>query len=279
MPAISDVTRTKIIAHLEVFIENWVEDYRGSTPQAMISPSSYLEKTDKKGRLKPFHSALVPPEVLRISAFERGLVTRLGTSFEECAKLIALEHHQDAIRGHILREEVSEHALAEIESQVATFEHTASNGNSRRDLQAMIESVLIANRTGQPISRDKKTDLYVRTHNNKEYYFEMKSPKPNKDQCLRITQGILQIHALRKQGRPEIKSYLALPYNPFGNSRADYNWTYPKNYMPYEEAVLIGDEFWALIGGPTTYLELLELYQYVGSVKGKYVAEALAFDL
>ena len=278
MSAISDVTRTKIIAHLEVFIENWVEDYRGSTSQAMTSPKAYLEMKDKKGRLKPFHAALVPPEVLRISAFERGLVTRLGTSFEECAKLIALDHHKDAVRGYVLRGEVSESSLAEIESQLAAFEHSTSDGERRLDLHSMIERVLSANNTGQYINRDKKIDLYIRTHHDEEYYFEIKSPKPNKDQCLRIMQGILQVHALRKQDRPEVKSYLAFPYNPFGNSRADYNWTYPKNYMPYEETVLIGDEFWTLLGGPTTYLELLELYRYVGSVKGKYVAEALAFD-
>ena len=68
-----------------------------------------------------------------------------------------------------------------------------------------------------------------------------------------------------------------MAYNPYGNSREDYNWTYPKNYMPYDDAVLIGDEFWRIVGGPTTYQELLEIYRYVGRVKGKYIADALAF--
>ncbi len=99
MAAISSVTRSKILAYLEVFVEKLVEDFRGRAVQSMTGPADYLSKTDKKGGLKPFHAALIPSEVLRISAFERGLVTRLGTSFEECAKLIALDHHQDAKEG------------------------------------------------------------------------------------------------------------------------------------------------------------------------------------
>lgn len=277
MPAISELTRAKIIAHLEVFVENWVEDYRGRTAESMTTVQNYLSKTDKRGGLKPFHAALVPPEVLRISAFERGLVTRLGSSLEECAKVIALDHHRDAQRGYVLQGEISTEALAKIEEQVATFEHVPANATSRPSLESMLDGILRADELGTRIGRDKKVDLFVLGRDGNEYYFEMKSPKPNKDQCLRITQGILQIHALRRQSQPQVRGYLALPYNPFGNSRDTYNWSYPKNYMPYDEVVLIGGEFWALIGGPTTYQELLELYRYVGGIKGKYVADALAF--
>ena len=76
MPAIADVTRSRIIATLEVFVENLVEDYRDRAVQSMKSPEDFLLKSDKNGGLKPFHAALIPAEVLRISAFERGLVTR-----------------------------------------------------------------------------------------------------------------------------------------------------------------------------------------------------------
>ena len=68
-----------------------------------------------------------------------------------------------------------------------------------------------------------------------------------------------------------------MAYNPFGSSREDYNWSIAKNYMPYDEGLLIGDEFWSVIGGAGTYQELLEIYQYVGKVKAKYILDALAF--
>ncbi len=278
MTAISEITRAKIIASLEVFVENLVERYRGRAVMEMGNPREFLALTDKQGGLKPFHAAIVPSEVLRISAFERGLVTSLGTSLEECAKLIALDHHRDAIRGYELRGEVSSDALAEIERQVAVFEHARASAGKRINLEGMIDSVLRANQSGSYEVRDKKTDLYILAKDGVEYFFEMKTVKPNKDQCLRVTQGILQIHALRNLPRPQVRSYLALTYNPYGNARSEYNWSYPKNYMPFNEAALIGDEFWRIVGGPTAYVELLELYQYVGRVKGKYIAEALAFS-
>ncbi len=162
---------------------------------------------------------------------------------------------------------------------MAIFEHVASSRSKRPTLENLIDSVISANRSGNWINRDKKVDLYVLGREDEEFYFEMKTVKPNKDQCLRVTQSILQIHALCDRPRPRVKSYLALPYNPYGNSRGEYKWTYPRNYMPFDEAVLIGNEFWRLIGGETCYEELLEIYQYVGQVKGKYIVDSLAFGL
>ncbi len=275
MPAISDITRSKIIATLEVFIENLVERNRDRAIETMNSPAQYLALADKAGDLKPFHAAIVSAEVLRISAFERGLVTSLGTSLEECARLIALEHHLDAQRGYSLRAAVSSAALAEIERQIAQFEHSAKAPPS---FSEMLARVLLANENGEFELRDIIADLYILGNDGVEYYFEMKSPKPNKDQCFQMTRRILLTHVLRNLPRPNIRSYFALAYNPYGNTRADYKWSITRNYMPFDDAVLIGEEFWNIVGGPTAYEELLKIYQYVGRAKRKYIIDALAFD-
>ncbi len=279
MPAISDLTRSRITAALEVFIENYVEKHRDRAVEKMKSPQQYLNLSDKDGGLKPFYVAIVPSEVLRISAFQRGLVTSVGTSLEECARLIALDHHQDAQRGYVLRGEISSDALSEIERQVAAFEHAASRKAPRASLNSMINGVLRSNMSGETEIRDHKADLYILGDDDVEYYFEMKSPKPNKDQCLRVTQGILKIHALRNQARPNVQCYFAMTYNPFGNSRQSYNWSFARNYTPFDGAVLIGKEFWNIIGGESCYKELLEIYKYVGTVKSKYIVDTLAFGI
>jgi len=277
MPSISDVTRSRITAYIEVFIEKLVERYRDRAVEAMHSPEQYLSLTDAKGNLQPFHAAIVPSEVLRISAFQRGFVTSLGTSFEECARLIALEHHQDAQRSYDVRGDISSDALIEIERQVSSFEHAVARKAQYPSLDRMIDSVLHANGSGESVARTYRADLYILSKDGDEYYFEMKSPKPNKDQCLAVTQRILRFHALRNQARPKVRGYFAMAYNPFGNSREDYNWSIAKNYMPYDEGLLIGAEFWNVVGGATTYQELLEIYRYVGKVKAKYILDALAF--
>lgn len=46
---------------------------------------------------------------------------------------------------------------------------------------------------------------------------------------------------------------------------------------PFDEVVVIGDEFWNIVGGPTAYEELLEIYLEVGREKSKYMLDALAF--
>lgn len=50
-----------------------------------------------------------------------------------------------------------------------------------------------------------------------------------------------------------------------------------KNYMPFDEGVLIGQEFWEIVGGPTAYKELLDIYQEAGREKSKYIIDSLAF--
>jgi hypothetical protein len=49
-------------------------------------------------------------------------------------------------------------------------------------------------------------------------------------------------------------AYYALPYNPYGK-KEDYNWSFPLRWfdMKNDISVLIGEEFWNLIGGDNTY--------------------------
>ena len=243
----------------------------------MESARQYLALRDKKGDLQPFHAALVPSEVLRISAFQRGFVTSIGTSLEECARLIASDHHRDAQRSFDLRGFISEDALNEIEQQVAKYERAAAGNLAPPRLDDMISRVLELNKNGVQVERSYKADLYVLSCDGTRFYFEMKSPKPNKDQCIAVTRRILMFHAICNTHRPQVQSYFAMSYNPYGNSRGDYNWSIAKKYLPYDHGLLIGSEFWNVIGGKTAYEELLEIYREVGNVKGKYIVDALAF--
>ncbi len=71
MPAINELTRQKIKAYLEVFIENKVQDYKHRKIPIFEEAATYLVKQSKPGRLKPFHAAIIPEPIMRINAFER----------------------------------------------------------------------------------------------------------------------------------------------------------------------------------------------------------------
>lgn len=277
MSTISLETQDRIKGYLEGFIQGLIETYRNRLIEEIATVDEYLSRKSAQGELKPFHAAIIPPEMIRINLFERGFSTRLGNSFEECARLIALEHHPEVHRGYNLEGEVSQAAYIEAEHQKEIYDSTISNKQSKPSFDQMITSVLDARCSDDLENKKVRVDLYIVTHNGTELFFEMKSPKPNKGQCLEVMQRLLRFHLFRGKNSPDVQAYYAMPYNPYGSQRSDYKWTYPKQYMPFDEAVVIGDEFWTMIGGKTTYRELLEIYQEVGKAKSKSMIEQLSF--
>lgn len=277
MPAISDLTRQKIKAYLEVFIESKVEDYKHRKVPIFEEADSYLVKQSKSGRLKPFHAAIIPEPIIRINAFERGFSTSLGTTFEECARLIALDYHQYAERGYDITGLVSQAAVDEIEHQVSFYDRDNQEEISKPSLTQMITNVLDVRREDDLKERTVRADLYILTREGKELFFEIKSPKPNKGQCFEVTQRVLRFHLLRGKKQPDVCAYFAMAYNPYGADQASYRWSIPKKYMPFDSTVVIAQDFWTLVGGPTTYQELIDIYRAVGKEKSKYILDTLAF--
>lgn len=277
MTAISSKTRAEIKGYLEGFIQGLIDTYKG---REIIKPSTaeeYLSRISTTGELKPFQAALIPPELIRINQFERGLSTKLGNSLEECARLIALEHYQEVRRGYDIRAEVSLTAFAEAERQKEYYESAIKRQQAKPTLEQMITAVLNSRRLDDLEIKTVRADLYILANDRTELLFEIKSPKPNKGQCLEVVQRLLRFHLLRGAKRPQLKAYYAMPYNPYGITKAVYKWSQALNYLPFEEAVVIGNEFWNIIGGQTAYEELLEIYLEVGQEKGKYMLDALAF--
>lgn len=277
MSAIGSTTRSSIKAYIEVFIENLVKEYKERKIPKLDAVTEYLEQKSSQGQLKPFHAAIIPGQLMRINEFERGFSTRVGTTFEECARLIALDHHKSAQRGYTLSGQVSRGAMNEIERQVSRFEHAKAGSREKPSLEEMVNQVLKAESEERIISVSSTADLYIEAQDGTEYFFEMKSPKPNKGQCLEVTQRLLRFHLLTQKKRPEVQAYFAMAYNPYGPNRADYKWPYALNYMPFDQGVVIGYEFWEIVGGATAYEELISIYEEVGLEKSKYMIDALAF--
>jgi len=277
MTAISANTRVLIKGYLEQFIQGLIDAYKGREITKPNSAVEYLLRTSSKGQLKPFQAALIPPEIIRINEFERGLSTKLGNSLEECARLIALEHYQDARRSYDIKAKVSLAAFAEAERQKEYYESAAKKGQAKPSLEEMITAVLNSRRSDDLEIKTVRADLYILTNDGTEFLFEIKSPKPNKGQCLEVTQRLLRFHLLRGVKRPQLQAYYAMPYNPYGVKKTDYKHSLALNYTPFKEAVIIGNEFWNIIGGATAYEELLEIYLEVGHDKSKYMLDALAF--
>ena len=263
-------TRQSIKGYLEGFIQGMINEktVSGFDPK-QLRPT---RQESRKGDLKPFHESLLPDGLLTIAEFERSFSTKLGTTFEECARLIALDHHTDARRGYRVAGKISLEAVSRIEEIVSEI----GSGGVKPEFASSVQEIIELAGEGEGVERPNIADLYIKRADGTELYFEIKSPKPNKGQCLEATRRQLEIHGVtHRQGR-RVSAYFASAYNPWGVDKSTYNHSFAKNYMDLKDQVLIGKEFWDLVGGEGTYEEVLDIYQEVGREKGPDMLDQLA---
>jgi hypothetical protein len=263
-------TRIKIKGFLEGFLEAQLQQHKKEVTK---EPEEVIRLADaKKGKLKPFHLAILPPEAVRIFAFERSFSTALGTTFEACAKLIALDNYKEAERSKELVGKVSAKCLREIERVRSVID----SGRSI-DFPKTIASVIAANDGKSTTPIRTITDLYLKTKSGREFYFEIKSPKPNKGQAIEVTDRLLRTQALRRLGPPRVNTFFAMAYNPYG-SRSNYKHSFAVKHLDMKNQILLEDEFWDIVGGKGTFAELLSIYREVGEEKGRQVMDRLAYE-
>ena len=216
------------------------------------------QKAGRDGELKPFHEVLIPPSISRASRLERSFSTTLGSMFEVAAEFVGKQNFAFAQRQYQVAGLLGTAANTTIESIRNEIETTKMQGRYPAYVDAIASSF-----HADTVARSVKADLYVRDLDNSDIFFEMKSPKPNKSQCLDVTEKLLRIHALKQNGPPNVRTYYAMSYNPYG-SRDQYNHSFAINLLDMEHQVLLGPEFWELIGGPGTYEQVVELFGQVG---------------
>ncbi len=258
-------------------VEQAIESYLEGFLQGLLNkydPNIVGEETLKKkifsperGEYKPFHEALIPSELLRIQRFFRSFSTSLGQGvFEYIAKLIAESSSKwaDVRTNHpfgVL-------ATPEIQSHVDTFVEK---------IQARQVKPYPYPKFPKPKSKSKETkeivvDLSFKdARSGQRYFIEIKSPKPNKDQ----TKQTKIKFAFLKASYPGSETYFALPYNPYGERKSNYKWSFTKMFFDLDHEVMIGREFWDFLGGRGTYKKILEIFERVGRTKGKAITKRL----
>lgn len=98
---------------------------------------------------------------------------------------------------------------------------------------------------------------------DKKYAFELKAPLPNSDQTKVSKEKMFKLLSMNP---PQVDfAYYALPYNPY-ITKDKYTWGFPLRWfnMQKDESVLIGDEFWELIGGEGTYSNFIKEVNLLG---------------
>jgi hypothetical protein len=228
-------------------MERWIDD---SLPAAELERIA-REGVSPSGLLTPFHDALVPGITL---LGERSFSTRLGNLHEKIAAAVATEIHADVQQPHDLSGAIPVLSREFITQRIGALE--------RREAQpsAHDEREQILGHFGNEVNASTRIDLYVRTHEEEEHYFEIKSAKPNKGQCIEMKQRLLTALAIRRH--ESVHTWWGVPYNPYG--RGEYRHVYPLAFFDFESEVMLGEPFWNFVGGNGTYGALLDVYRDVG---------------
>lgn len=224
---------------LRAFMRKWLDDVSDPVKQ------------ERAGLVAPFHDSLVPG--IRLLN-ERSFSTRLGNLHERVAKLMASDVHAEVRRAFDLTGTIPVLSREFITQRIAQLERRQAAPD------AVYEREQIRAHFGNEVQAATRIDLWVRTHEGAEHFFEIKSGKPNKGQCIEMKERLMTALAIRR--REESYWWWGVPYNPYGSS--PYIHTYALPFFDFTNEVMLGAEFWDFIGGEGAHDELLSIYEQVG---------------
>lgn len=244
----NEATRTSVRGLVHEFLERWIADRIPQTELEQIAQ----EGISPSGLLAPFHDALVPGITL---LGERSFSTRLGRLHERVAAAIAREVHASVEQPLDLTGSIPLLSREFITQRVRQLERRQAQPDAPSE-----RSTILAH-FGEETPITTRIDLYIRTREGEDHYFEMKSAKPNKGQCIEMKQRMLSALAIRRTD--SARAWWGVPYNPYG--LGPYLHAYALPFFDFEHEVMLGEAFWNFVGGSeTTSEELLFVYREVG---------------
>ncbi len=226
----------------------------------MLLSDKIAKKLNTYGRettSMPFLARLIQDnEKIAAYSFIHSMATTLGMSiYEDVSVIIASETADVAFRNYGVGGAISRPQ----KSVIADIVLQLRNGNKTADIEQEKIQVLAASAANGEFQKSGNIADFYMKRDGQEYYFEIKTVKPNIDVFEKSKTKLLEWVARK---RSAVNVYLAFPYNPY----------YPKPYNRFTEVnmmnppndFLIGDEYWNFIGGKNTFTELLETFDEVG---------------
>lgn len=205
----------------------------------------------------PFLARLIQDsEKIAAYSFMHSISTSLGLSiYEDVSIIIASENSDECFRNFGVGGVISPMQSTVIKQIITNLR----NGSTKANIEKEKHLVLNATTEGGKFQKSGNiADFYMKRY-TKEYFFEIKTVKPNIDIFEKSKTKLLEWVARR---RTDIDVFLVFPYNPY----------HPKPYdrftmvgmMDHPNDFLIGSEYWDFLGGPDTFIELLNVFDEVG---------------
>lgn len=216
-----------------------------------------LKRYARETTSMPFLVRLVQDsEKVAAYSFIHSLATSLGMSiYEDVSKIIAEATAEECFTKYDLGGVISKEQKSVIDNIIRELRNGARKVNNAIEIKEVLGA---SAKDGKAQKEGKIVDFYMK-RNRIEYYFEIKTVKPNIDVFTKAKTKMLEWVA---RCRKSVKVFLAFPYNPY----------HPKPYERFTEQgllergqeFLVGKEYWNFLGGKNTFEQLLNLFDAVG---------------
>jgi type II restriction enzyme len=211
----------------------------------------------------PFHTRLLGKDRMALFSFIQSINTTLGASvFEQTAAIIASPNLKRAASQY---KEFNDTISREAQLLIQSLMDDLTTGRITPDKAAETKRILAIAQSGamQKVKRPR-IDLFVESHEGVEYYFDLKTAKPNVGEFKEFKRMLLEWIAIRGALDPKakVRTLLAIPYNPY-EPEPYQRWTL-QGMLDLKNEILVAEEFWNFLGGRNTYEELLDVFEQVG---------------
>lgn len=216
-----------------------------------------LKRYARETSSMPFLTRLIQDgEKVAAYSFIHSIATTLGMSiYEDVSKIIAEETTKECFTKYDVGGVLSREQKSVIDEIVRKLRNGEQKVNHEKESKQILNT---SAKDGKVQKEGRIADFYM-LRNNTEYYFEIKTVKPNIDVFTASKTKLLEWIARR---RKPVKVFLAFPYNPYHPQ--PYERFTEQGVLERGKEFLIGKEYWDFLGGEKTFEQLLELFDLVG---------------
>lgn len=182
--------------------------------------------------------------------------------FEQVAAVIAKPYFRRAVNQY---KDFNNTISSESQVAIQQIMDGLRAANSKPDKPRETAKILLVAQNGElrKVKRPR-IDLFLEGNDGTEYYFDLKTAKPNIDEIVGFKRKMLEWVAIRGAISPKSKIHtgLAIPYNPYEPEPYD-RWTF-QGMFNLQNEIKVADEFWNFLGGEKTYEQLLNVFEKIG---------------
>jgi type II restriction enzyme len=209
----------------------------------------------------PFHYRLLGRDRMALFSFIHSLNTTFGTSiFEPVAETLASLNFKFAQKQYVVGDTISVQAQSEIQNIMNDL--TMGKDPNKVEEIERIRKLCIKGKMNK--LKTVKVDLFVQSADGTAHLFDLKTAKPNISNFKDFKRTLLEWVAifLAKNPSAKVKSYIAIPYNPY-EPKPYKRWTL-KGMLDLDQELKVAEELWDFLGNDGAYEELINCFERAG---------------